>query len=238
MTAKAISQPAPGRPPSVHVRAVTGFPVRELISASQEADLVVVGSRGAGGFARLPLGSVSSQVVQHAHGLVAVEAEQPRLRPRRPARDQGGNPWTTASTAGRAQTAETATPEEISRFVVEAAVHAPSVHNTQPWWFGRRRAGDQLTPMRTAAAPRRSAWQGDVHQLRRRAVHRQGGTALPGPGAAVRVLPDPDLPNLVARVGYGGNRSLRPTTSSDLFAEIPRRRTHRGGFDPEPCRPA
>ncbi len=31
------------------------------------------------------------------------------------------------------------TPEEISRFVVEAAVHAPSVHNTQPWWFSSRR---------------------------------------------------------------------------------------------------
>src|SRR5690348_5436941 len=26
-------------------------------------------------------------------------------------------------------------PAEISRFVVEAAMHAPSVLNTQPWWF-------------------------------------------------------------------------------------------------------
>src|SRR5260370_40430169 len=27
------------------------------------------------------------------------------------------------------------TTEEIARFVVEAAVNAPSVGNTQPWWF-------------------------------------------------------------------------------------------------------
>jgi hypothetical protein len=31
--------------------------------------------------------------------------------------------------------AEAATPEEIARFVADAAVNAPSVHNTQPWRF-------------------------------------------------------------------------------------------------------
>src|SRR5262249_52756874 len=41
MTAKVISQLGTARPPSVHLRAVTGFPVKELISASEEADLVV-----------------------------------------------------------------------------------------------------------------------------------------------------------------------------------------------------
>jgi nucleotide-binding universal stress UspA family protein len=54
-------------PPSVTVRAVHGFPVQELIRASSDADIVVLGSRGAGGFTRLLLGSVAAQVSTHAH---------------------------------------------------------------------------------------------------------------------------------------------------------------------------
>jgi nucleotide-binding universal stress UspA family protein len=72
MTLKATSQLGTDKPASVTVRAVSGFPAQVLIEASRTADLLVVGSRGAGGFARLMIGSVSSQVVHHAHCPVVV----------------------------------------------------------------------------------------------------------------------------------------------------------------------
>lgn len=73
LTHKAASQIGESaRPESVAVRAISGYPARELIDESRDADLVVVGSRGAGGFAKLMVGSVSSQVVGHAHCPVVV----------------------------------------------------------------------------------------------------------------------------------------------------------------------
>ena len=64
-----------GTRPEVTVHVVTGDPAAELVKASHDADLLVVGSRGSGGFARLLLGSVSSKVVQHAGCAVAVIPE-------------------------------------------------------------------------------------------------------------------------------------------------------------------
>jgi nucleotide-binding universal stress UspA family protein len=72
MTQRAVHQAGEPGPASVTVRAVSGLPAEELINASREADLIVVGSRGGGGFAKLILGSVSRQVLHHAHCPVAV----------------------------------------------------------------------------------------------------------------------------------------------------------------------
>jgi nucleotide-binding universal stress UspA family protein len=63
---------AGSRPPSVTVRAVTGLPAEALLSAAADADMIVVGSRGAGGFKRLLMGSVSTVVTHHAHCPVVV----------------------------------------------------------------------------------------------------------------------------------------------------------------------
>ena len=54
------------KPTSVTVTSVHGLPADELVKASQGADMLVLGRRGMGGFARLMMGSVSSQVAEHA----------------------------------------------------------------------------------------------------------------------------------------------------------------------------
>ena len=56
----------------VTLNVVSGDPAEELIAASRDAALVVVGSRGSGGFTSLLLGSVSSKVSHHAASPVVV----------------------------------------------------------------------------------------------------------------------------------------------------------------------
>jgi nucleotide-binding universal stress UspA family protein len=57
-----------GAPPPGQVREIIrrGSAAHELIQASQGAQLLIVGSRGHGGFSGLLLGSVSSAAAQHA----------------------------------------------------------------------------------------------------------------------------------------------------------------------------
>ncbi len=61
-----------GQPESITVTAINGFPAQALVEASKDSDLLVVGTRGGGGFGPLVLGSVSTQVVHHASCPVVV----------------------------------------------------------------------------------------------------------------------------------------------------------------------
>jgi nucleotide-binding universal stress UspA family protein len=61
--------------------AVEGHPARALLQAAEDADLLVVGSRGHGGFVGALLGSVSQHVVCHASCPVVVVPNRRSGRP-------------------------------------------------------------------------------------------------------------------------------------------------------------
>jgi nitroreductase len=129
------------------------------------------------------------------------------------------------------------TAEEIAAYVVGAAVWAPSVHNTQPWWFSARRQEISLQ-----ADAGRQLMVADPHG---REMMISCGAALFTARLALRslgyipetcVLPDPGRPLLVAKVSW--QQQAAPAEYEwRLFNQVLRRRTHRDGFDPLPLAP-
>lgn len=73
---KAQAELGDDKPASVTIKAINGFAAAELIEASRDADLLVVGARGgahSGGLAgHTPIGSVSNKVLHHAECPVVV----------------------------------------------------------------------------------------------------------------------------------------------------------------------
>ena len=61
----------------VERRTVCDLPARGLLDSAADADLLVVGARGLGGFRGLLLGSVSQQAAQHAPCPVAIVPAEP-----------------------------------------------------------------------------------------------------------------------------------------------------------------
>jgi hypothetical protein len=138
---------------------------------------------------------------------------------------------------GEPRSPEPVTAEEITRYVVAAAVWAPSVHNTQPWQF--------TTDCRQISLHADAKRQLRVADPEGREMMISCGSALFTARLALRslgyipqasVLPDPAQPLLVARVSW--SRSAACTElEQQLFGQVRQRRTHRGGFDLGPLPP-
>ncbi|MGH3390680.1 MAG: Acg family FMN-binding oxidoreductase [Actinomadura sp.] len=114
---------------------------------------------------------------------------------------------------------------------VEAAIRAPSIHNTQPWLFLPSAEGIEVF----ADLSRRLA----AIDPRGRAMHISLGAAVLNLRIALaygghieqtRLLPDPDDPRHVATVRAVGYLSAG-LDERELFVAIGRRRSNRGPFD-------
>jgi nucleotide-binding universal stress UspA family protein len=81
--ARTIAERAATRARELHptivckAKAIEGHPASVLLEEARAADLIVVGNRGSGGFARMLLGSVSDEVVHHSSRSVVVVRAQP-----------------------------------------------------------------------------------------------------------------------------------------------------------------
>jgi hypothetical protein len=123
--------------------------------------------------------------------------------------------------------------EKIAKCLLEEAVWAPSVHNTQPWWFGTRGStvtvhADMERRLEVADPDGREmliSCGAALYTLRLTARHL-------GRHPHVQMLSDPDRPGMIADVAIGPPEQ---TTGEEqrMYAQIRRRRTHRGGFRPE-----
>ncbi len=120
---------------------------------------------------------------------------------------------------------------EKLRFMLNYAVLAPSGHNTQPWLFSVSDSEVELRADSTRGLP--------VVNPEDRALAISCGAALSHLRVAMRhfgyeykleVLPDPDDPDLLARVRLGP-RYEETEAERALFGAIPKRRSNRGPFE-------
>jgi hypothetical protein len=129
---------------------------------------------------------------------------------------------------------EALTANQTVDYLVAAAVWAPSVHNTQPWWFsadGRELVlyADRGRQLKVADPSGREMFIscGAALFTARLALRSLGWI----PRAAI--LPDPADPLLIARLSWS-KRAAPASYELRLFGQVMQRRTHRGGFDPLP----
>jgi len=137
------------------------------------------------------------------------------------------NPWDVRETDFPA----TGRPAEQLRFLLRYAVLAPSGHNTQPWLFKIDDDAVELYADRTRALPvvdpddRELTISCGAALFHLRIALRHFGYA-----GAVATFPDPDDPDLLARIHMGKSRSASAQEQA-LFDAIGKRHTNRQAFE-------
>ena len=71
-TDKVLAGLGDSRPESVTVKAVHGYPAEEIVNAGADADMIVLGTSGVGGWSAQLIGSVATKVVHHATSPVLI----------------------------------------------------------------------------------------------------------------------------------------------------------------------
>jgi nitroreductase len=119
---------------------------------------------------------------------------------------------------------------------VRAAIRAPSMHNSQPWRFRLRDGGievrlDRGRPLPVAGHGHLGDWA--AHLACGAAVFNlRLALAAKGMPARVRLCPDPDDADVVARLEPGGPATPSPA-ELDLLAAVPHRHSSRLPFFPQ-----
>src|SRR4051794_38678204 len=121
--------------------------------------------------------------------------------------------------------------------VARYAALAPSVHNTQPWRFGTAADAIEVRADRTKqltfldpTARQLFVSCGAATEFAYLAVRDEARACT------VEILPEPNDPDLVARVRVGPSQPVTPLESS-LAEAIARRYTDRGPYDDRPVPP-
>jgi hypothetical protein len=122
--------------------------------------------------------------------------------------------------------------DERARWMIGRAVLAPSSHNTQPWFFRLSRSAIDICADRTRALP---ANDPDDRELAISCgcalMNLRIAASSEGFGVQVRLLPEPEDPDLLARVSLS-EQSNAFAEDAQLAEFIETRRTYRKRFAP------
>ena len=200
------------------------------MKASAGADLLVVGSRGLGKSGSALLGPVSQHCADYAACPIIIvpssHRDEPWTRQRTPCQQA-----LSAEPGPAAGTMRPLSPADLAR-IAAIAGRGSSLHNSQPWRFRAGRFSVDVLADRTRQLRRADGTGRELLISCGAALFgvRLGMRAL-GHLPAAKLFPDPDRPDILARVRLAGRAAIT-AHEAELLAAVPHRHTHRGGFAP------